>query len=205
MKINIPIQQLPDRKIIPLREFNYSQDGLYFITINIKDMKCSFGNIVDKKMILNNIGKNANDFWLEIPYHFPNVILHEYIIMPNHTHGIIEIRRNATDDAVGTRHVVSLPETNGDSVRTSHVMSEKMIHNNRFNQFSKPIPGSISVIIQQYKSSVKRWCNRNDHSEFQWQSRFYEHVIRSELSYRQISDYISNNPDNWKNDKFYQE
>jgi len=187
--------------------FDYSQTGLFFITICVKNMRCSFGEIVNNIMILSNTGKFAYDFWQEIPEHFPNVVLHKYIIMPNHVHGIIEIQRNATDDAVGTRHVVSLPETTGDSVWTSHVMSENIKSQKipRYNQFSKPIPGSISVIIQQYKSSVKRWCNKNDHPEFKWQSRFYEHVIRNEQSYRQISDYILNNPDNWKDDKFHQE
>ena len=70
------------------------------------------------------------------------------------------------------------------------------------NQFSKPISGSISVIIQQYKASVKRWCNKNDASNFQWQSRFYEHIIRNDEAYQTIAEYIINNPANWNCDKF---
>jgi len=50
------------------------------------------------------------------------------------------------------------------------------------NQFSKPIAGSISIIINQYKSSVKRWCNKNGHEYFQWQSRFHDHIIQNEES-----------------------
>jgi hypothetical protein len=71
------------------------------------------------------------------------------------------------------------------------------------NQFSRPIPGSISVIIQQYKSSVTRLVNKNNISDFRWQSRFYEHIIRNDQSYELISDYIINNPKNWKDDDLF--
>ncbi len=199
--MNNPNTQIPNRKTIRLQNFDYSQAGLYFITICVKNMDCSFGNIRDKKMIPNNIGQIANDFWQEIPKHFSNVVMHGYIIMPNHVHGIIEIRNNAT---VRTRHVVSVQDPNGgDPEGASHVMPHYKIP--RYNQFSKPVPGSVSVIIQQYKSSVKRWCNKNNYRDFQWLSRFYEHVIGSERSYRLISDYISDNPFKWKDDKFYRE
>ena len=161
------------RRSIRLKGYDYSQEGLYFITINTKDRKCLFGKIVNGKMILNDAGKIADECWLEIPKHFPNVVLHEHIVMPNHVHGIIEIN----------------------PVRTSHVMAQH-------NQFSKPIPGSISVIIQQYKSSVTKFVNKNNISHFSWQSRFYEHIIRNEQSYQQIADYIINNPKNWTEDNF---
>jgi REP element-mobilizing transposase RayT len=122
--------------------------------------------------------------------------------MPNHFHGIIELKRvdaihNQIANYVGTRHVVSLPDNSELSVGTSHVMSLLQ------NQFSKPIPGSVSVIIQQFKSSVTRFVNKTNVSHFRWQSRFYEHIIRNEESYQQIADYINNNPKNWKEDDFF--
>ena len=175
------------RQSTRLKGYDYSQEGSYFITLNLKDRKCLFGEIVTvddavgtshvrtshvmsrrQKMILNNIGKIANDCWLEIPKHFPNVILHEYIIMPNHVHGIIEL-----------------------TVGTSYMMS-------RQNKFSKPIPGSISVIIQQYKSSVTRFVIKSNISYFKWQSRFYERIIRNERAFHNISEYIKNNPNKWQ-------
>ena len=183
------------RRSIRLKGYDYSQAGLYFITINIKDRECLFGKIVDGKMILNDPGKIANECWLEIPEHFPNAVLHEHIVMPNHVHGIIELKRN---DSVGTSHVMSLhvnPDNPDNPARTSRVMS-------RQNQFSKPIPGSISVIIQQYKSSVTRFVNKNNVSHFRWQSRFYENIIRNEQSFERIADYIINNPKNWYEDDF---
>ena len=181
------------RHSIRLKGYDYSHAGLYFITICVKDRECFFGEIIDDKIILNNAGKIADECWLQIPEHFPNVVLHEHIIMPNHVHGIIELKRintitNQIANNVGTRHVMSLHNHD---------------HNHNPNQFSKPIPGSIPVIIQQYKSSVTRFVNKNNVSHFRWQSRFYEHIIRNDQSYELISDYIINNPKNWKDDDFF--
>ena len=181
------------RHSIRLKGYDYSKAGLYFITICVQDRKCLFGEIVvgvqnfepsnqfRHEMILNDAGKIAGECWLGIPEHFPYAVLHEHIVMPNHVHGIIELKRvnvipNHIMNNVVTRHVVSLPD-NPDNpnnpVRPSHVMAQQ------HNQFSKQIPGSISVIIQQYKSSVTRFVNKNNISHFSWQSRFYEHIIRN--------------------------
>lgn len=221
------------RHSIRLKGYDYSKAGLYFITICVQDRKCLFGEIVvgvqnfepsnqfRHEMILNDAGKIAGECWLGIPEHFPYAVLHEHIVMPNHVHGIIELKRvnaipNQIANNVGTRHVVSLPDNLNMSVGTSHVMS---LHDNpdnpnnpvrpshvmaqQHNQFSKPIPGSIPVIIQQYKSSVTRFVNKIKNSHFKWQSRFYEHIIRNDQSYELISDYIINNPKNWKDDDFF--
>jgi putative transposase len=88
------------RRSIRLKGYDYSQAGLYFVTICCYDKICLFGEIIvpnnqsasdiKAQMILNDAGKIAHDCWLEIPNHFPNVVLHEFVIMPNHIHGIIE-------------------------------------------------------------------------------------------------------------------
>lgn len=74
--------------------WDYSWDGLYFVTICSKNRECYFGNVVDRKMVLSKIGEMANKFWLEIPDHFDNVSLEIFQIMPNHVHGIIVIDNN---------------------------------------------------------------------------------------------------------------
>jgi REP element-mobilizing transposase RayT len=113
--------------------------------------------------------------------------------MPDHVHGIVElkyaggIRNEIGTRVVGTRHVVSLHQS-------------ETIDNMRYNQFSKPIPGSIPVIIQQYKSSVTRIVKKSNILDFKWQSRFYEHIIRDEQSFQRIVDYITGNPKNWQKD-----
>ncbi|MBE0652757.1 MAG: transposase [Bacteroidales bacterium] len=75
-------------------------------------------------------------------------------------------------------------------------------HDNN-NQFSKPVKNSISVIINQYKSSLKRWCNKNGFIFFQWQSRFYDHIVSNENSIDHIRNYIRSNPANWSSDELF--
>ncbi len=82
---------LPKRKIIRLKHYDYSRNGIYFITICTKNKKHLFGKINNEKMELNTIGKTAEKCWIEIPKHYPNIKTHEYISMPNHIHSMIEI------------------------------------------------------------------------------------------------------------------
>jgi putative transposase len=68
------------------------------------------------------------------------------------------------------------------------------------NRYSKPIAGSLSVIVNQYKGAVKKWCNENGFNNFEWQGRFYDHVIRDNEEYWAIKNYIISNPSNWSKD-----
>ncbi|MDR3181162.1 MAG: transposase [Prevotellaceae bacterium] len=79
------------RRSIRLKGYDYSQAGLYLVTICCQNRVCHFGKIENGGMILNNIGKISQQCWLEIPKHFPDAKLHEYVVMPNHIHGIIEL------------------------------------------------------------------------------------------------------------------
>jgi len=171
--------EIHKRQSIRLKGYDYTKEGLYFITICIHNRECLFGEIENGEMVLNEIGIIANKYWMEIPNHYTQVTLHEHIVMPNHLHGIIEIVGGYS--GVGKCHGISLRE----------------------RQFAKPIAGSVSTIINQYKSAVKRWCNTNNCQWFQWQSRFHDHIIRNEQSYQTISNYIINNPAKWQEDKFY--
>jgi REP element-mobilizing transposase RayT len=79
------------RRSIRLKEYDYAQEGLYFLTLCTKNRVCLFGHIENGAMILNEAGVHAQKCWLEIPEHFPQVVLHPFIVMPNHVHGVIEI------------------------------------------------------------------------------------------------------------------
>jgi putative transposase len=74
-----------------LTEYDYSQNGGYFLTICAKDRQCLFGEIGNEKMIANQIGKIVMDCWQGIPNHFPDVVLDAHVLMPNHLHGVIFI------------------------------------------------------------------------------------------------------------------
>ncbi len=174
------------RKHIRLRNFDYSSQAWYFITICTKNRKHSFGEIEDKQMLLSAIGEQAELYWNEIPEHFPHIELGEFIIMPNHIHGIIGI--------------VDSPQSA--AVRTRHVVSQRVSQPNNTNQFGKTIAGSVSAIIGQFKSTLTRWSRKNDYDDFAWQGRFHDHIIRTDSAFERISDYIKNNPTNWGKDKF---
>src|SRR5690606_23648175 len=101
--------EIHHRRSIRLQGYDYSRQGLYFITICCDIRRCLFGGITNGQMVLNEAGKFAKECWKEIQGHFPNAILHEYIIMPNHVHGIIELVTNETygrgdnhEDTVGS-------------------------------------------------------------------------------------------------------
>jgi len=88
-----------------------------------------------------------------------------------------------------------------DSQMTENVMVNHSKNNP--NQFSKPAKGSVSVIINQYKSSVKRWCNKHNFNQFQWHSRFYDQILHNETAIDSIREYICNNPKHWSEDELY--
>jgi len=211
--------EIHNRQSIRLKGYDYTQEGLYYITICVKDRKCFFGNIENGKMKLNALGTVADKYWMEIPNHFPQFRLHEHIVMPNHVHGIIEIvgprhvdgprhgvgichgksQYDNTENTAGQRH----DDGPRHIVGTCHGMSLRQPPIPHHRHFSKPISGSVSTIINQYKSSVKRWCNKNHFENFQWQSRFYDHIIRNPQSFENIANYILNNPAKWQEDTFY--
>lgn len=83
---------LPDRRSIRLKNYDYSTPGTYFITVCSNTRKCIFGDVRDDSIKLNPVGVMVQECWLEIPRHFPFIHLDEFIVMPNHIHGIIVIR-----------------------------------------------------------------------------------------------------------------
>jgi putative transposase len=161
--------------------WNYSSPGYYFVTICTRNSSSYFGEVVAEKVELSEIGICARRFWIEIPEHFSNISLDEYVVMPNHVHGIFVIQE--PEKTVETLHATSLHERQGS-------MS---------NIFPKP--GSLSAIVRSYKSAVTRWVRKNGYSSFAWQPRFYDHIIRNDESLDEIRRYIRNNPLEWDLDK----
>ena len=178
-----------------LKEYDYGQNGTYFITICTQNREHFFGEIVDSEIQLNEIGQLAENFWLEIPQHFPFVELGNFVIMPNHTHGILIIDKmdNGHHNVVEARLIASLPIQIPQPLKTGGITGIKnpMFHEN------------ISRIIRWYKGRCS-YEMRKIHADFAWQPRFHDHVIRSTQSFECIQTYIENNPLNWKEDKFYE-
>lgn len=176
-----------------LKNWDYGKNGAYFITICTGNREHFFGEIVsindENEMQFNEIGKLANEFWEEIPKHFPFVELGNYQVMPNHVHGILIIdKKNIVDDIVVETLQCNVSTGNG-------------IKNEQMAKIS-PKPGTISTIIRSYKSVVTK-NSHYIHADFDWQERFHDHIIRDSESFERIQNYIENNVANWKDDKFY--
>ena len=171
-----------------LLNWDYTNNGAYFITICTKNRKHFYGEIVANEMILNEIGITVQKFWLSIPIHFPFVELGNFVVMPNHMHGILVIEN---------RPVESLNPKVYDR-RNSVIPKQK---NEQMSRIS-PKPGSISTIIRSYKSVVTTNAHLID-INFHWQTLFHDHIIRNSKSFETIQNYIADNPKNCGNDEFY--
>lgn len=181
------------------KNWDYGNNGAYFITICTQNRKHFFGEIVNGKMVLNEFGQLAEKYWLEIPDHFSFVRLGEFVVMPNHTHGILIV--NKTGIGVGrANNVGGAVETLQCNVSTANANIPTNAKNEQMAKIS-PKPGTISTIVRSYKSVVSK-NGRLIHAGFAWQSRFHDHIIRNMIEYQRIEKYIVNNPSNWKEDGF---
>jgi REP element-mobilizing transposase RayT len=182
-----------------LPNWDYGSQSSYFITICTKNRDHYFGKIKNGEMLLNEIGEIASQFWKEIPNHFPHVGLGNFVVMPNHTHGVLIMGPNHSKkrDLMGDDVLV-------DDVSDGRDVAVQRLYGAEKNQMSSisPKPGSISTIIRSYKSVVTKNAKKFN-PEFQWQPRFHDHVIRNEYSFENIQKYIVNNPINWKEDRFF--
>jgi putative transposase len=171
------------------QDWDYAWDGAYFITICTQNREHYFGEIIENKMVLSNAGTIADILWYEIKNHAKNIELDEFVVMPNHIHGILILRGNGADNGtLETRHALSLQ--NDDELSPGQ---------KRFQNQGK---NTISSIMGSYKSAVTKHCHRLG-LEFGWQPRFHDHIIRNDESYINIQNYIRKNPSNWDKDKFY--
>ena len=165
---------------VRLPDWDYSWAGYYFFTICTKDRQDFFGEIRKGIMGLNDLGCIAWRCWNELPKHFKMCVLNEFIVMPNHLHGIIYIENYRRDVACN--------------------VSTKCV-NGRMSRIS-PKSGSLSTIIRSFKSACTKTIHENSNFEFQWQPRFHDHIVRIDSeSLEKIRYYIRGNPARWENDE----
>lgn len=169
------------RRSIRLKGYNYSQAGLYFVTICTQNRECLFGNIVGAgskpaltepaKITLNRLGNIVENTWFDLINHNKNIKLHDFVVMPNHVHGIVEITLSDRAGLEPAPTSANLPEI----IRQFKTFSAK-----RINQYRENIGCPV------------------------WQRNYHEHIIRDETAYLQIAEYIQTNPDKWLDDRYYQ-
>jgi len=204
-----------------LKNWNYGANGVYFITICTKEMQHLFGKVVDKKMILNSVGKLAEEFWIEIVNQFPYVELGNFQIMPNHMHGILIIDKSVVapvetrfiaskfdDIDSGEKRFIASKLDDIDSGETRLIASvqqceSKLREIGGFAGENNPmLADNISRIIRWYKGRCA-FEIRKINPSFAWHVRFHDHIIRNSESFERIQNYIEDNPSRWEEDKFY--
>lgn len=209
------------RKSIRLKNYNYSKEWLYFITISIKNKLCLFWEIKNSELMLFDSWKMVGEYWSGLENKYDNIKLHDFIVMPNHFHGIIEIiKQNEKCDCKICRGAPCGYPNNQNDVNSN--IQNDVNSNNQNIEKSKThtIQGThkgcpygrniIWNIIGWFKSiTTNRYIEnviKNNWNHFNWklwQRNFYEHIIRDEKWYFKISDYIKNNSVLWEEDKFY--
>ncbi|MBI5412118.1 transposase [Candidatus Peregrinibacteria bacterium] len=196
------------RRSIRLKGYDYSQNGAYFITICAQNRECLFGEIVDEKIKLNDAGKMIDVQWDALLNRFSNIQLDEYVVMPNHFHGIIAIVQIVGAPLVGAQNRVGC----GTEIRagTRPAPTDAQIPTDTPNVSVGATNPTIGDIIGAFKSiTTHEYVNgvKTRHWPFfdkkLWQRNYYENIVRDKNSLNRIREYIINNPKNWKQDELF--
>ena len=194
MKYNPDIHH---RRSIRLTGYDYSQCGYYFITVCTQGRRCLFGEIEKGRMILNDAGRMIGRWWNELKNKYTNIEIDEYVIMPNHCHGIINIVGTVGADLVGADLRVC-PDRLGE--QGEHVGSP--VQPVRGRPIYKMVQWFKTMTTNEYIRNVKQ----NNWEPFEgklWQRNYYEQIVRDEISLRRMREYIVNNPYQWQQDKLF--
>ncbi len=215
------------RRSVRLKGFDYTRAGAYFITMVTQDRLPLFGEIVGGEICLSPLGTVARQQWERLPRRFPHVGLDEFVVMPNHVHGIIVIyddildipdprtgtavfpdatdlsdsRRGTADKLInyGLQSSRRAPTTDSPVLQSS---LPAPTDSQTLEQFGQPVAGSIPTMIRSYKSSVAYRINliRRTPAAAVWQRNYYEHIIRDDPECNRIAHYIIENPSQWETD-----
>jgi REP element-mobilizing transposase RayT len=171
-----------------LKGWDYAKDGWYFVTICTGARKCFFGDIAAGEMQLSAEGRVAKNNWREITNYFPDFQLDEFIIMPNHIHGILVIHQekdslNRCRDAINRVSTDDMGNHGGVTKQYNPMLSKD----------------SLSKVIRWYKGRCKYEIGKIN-PDFSWQPRFDDRIIRDENSLSQVRHYIVSNPLKWQDD-----
>ncbi len=188
--------------------WDYSSNGMYFITVVTQNMVCNLGEVVmgDVPAVqLSDFGKIVDAEWHKSFEIRNELFLDKYIIMPNHLHAIVVINNDEImmgngdggdggTDNVETHGRASLPQP---QLQTLHRLPKSI--SSFFGGFKSAVNSKIDDYIDEHQLNIPKY-NRNNHF---FQPNYHDHIIRDEQSYHRISNYIINNPAKWCDDKFY--
>ncbi len=188
-----------NRRSLRLKHYDYSRAGFYFITICTQGREYLFGEILDDVMVLSLTGEMVSKLWDEIMDDFPNVHLHEFVIMPNHIHGIIEIMNNDNKlKYVGVPFMGTLDTANTIGIH------DKNVSTLRAPTRDAPTVGNVigafksmttNIYIKMVKNGTLQPFNKRI-----WQRNYHEYIIRNDADYIRVAEYTLNNPLTWEDD-----
>jgi len=178
------------RRSTRLEGYDYSQSGGYFVTICTHRKACILGEISGGILLPTKLGKTVKTCWLGIPDHFPNTEMDEWVIMPNHIHGIILIHDASSGEAFAK---------NSDSINRTTANASPLRYP------AGTTPRSLGAIIQNFKSISTRKANQLQGTPGRpiWQRGFYDRIIRNQSELDHIRKYITDNPLEWKLDPYH--
>ncbi len=180
------------RRSIRRRGGDYSQAGLYFVTVCAAQGKCLFGEIVQDKMALSDAGQVVKEEWLRTPSVRAEIVLNEFVVMPNHFHGVVAIVKSPRSVLPDDRAKVWSQKEAG---RIRYAPTTK-------NEFRSP-SRTLGAVVRGFKAAVTsrlRAMWGMPQAEV-WQRNYYEHVIRNHEDYCRVRDYIIQNPARWAEDE----
>lgn len=186
------------RRSIRLPGYDYTRAGAYFVTLCTWNRECLFGEVAGGEMVLSRFGQIAAQKWQEIPRHFPNTALDEWVVMPNHLHGIVWILE---DDAPTSNRRDPGPPADHPAPVMRDAESLDTAGNDDWPH--GPPPGSLGAIVGNFKSVTTRRINRMRHIRGGrvWQRGYWERIVRDERALENIRRYIHNNPARWAEDE----
>ena len=163
------------RRSIRLQDYDYSSAGAYFVTIRSWNRECLFGDVTDESVRLNDFGMVVDGCWRAISMHFPSVELDEFVIMPDHLHGIMVLVAPAINPGAMNRDVMNLGAMNRAPTTT------------------------VGGIVRAFKARCTHGINeiRINPGGAVWQRNYYERIIRNDRELNSIREYIVNNPQKW--------
>ena len=164
----------PGHRAIRLKGYDYTSEGFYFVTICSHEKRCIFGRIVESRAVLSAAGLIVRECWVAVPSHFAQTRLHEFVIMPNHLHGVVEICAK-----VGRSSAAPLPGT-------------------------VPLvqAGSLGAIVRSFKAAATRTMHEKSRwTGALWQRNYFEAIVHDGEQLSNAVRYIKENPARWEWDK----
>ncbi len=186
--------QRESRRSLRLRDYDYSRPGAYYLTFVAFQRECLFGDITNGKMTLSQAGIILRDVWHALPDRYPNVILDQMSIMPNHFHGILYISGLNNDEGdvgipVAAIHELPLQEfPERESSEEYRIRRRRML-----------IPRLVGFIKMNSAKAINILLDSGGRPV--WQRNYYEHVIRTDAELERVRNYIYYNPQQWGRDE----